>query len=353
MFYVTGSLGSDPYLEGEPVLVSAGVAWNNPGSGFTMEVPDADPLFVDSGGYQIMAHFDGEYPFSIREYLDWADSIGADYVAGRDWICTPAEDLGDGGNEDSREALPTIPERINQTIEAQAEQAVLVDKGDWDFEFVPVLQGYSVDDYRYCARRLRDAGVARQFMGVGSTCSRDTTDKTRQIVEACHEELPGAQFHLFGATKSTFADRQLWGLFTSGDTNSWRWRKPDGSLTESKADNGPALEAYRNDVDETRSQMAAQSGLGEFAQQGPVEELIDAAKTGWKCGCGTVVPAFGTDFEPGCRGCEMAKLNRWADQLAALESAPQPTCLNRPEKGGLGSHTAESDKRVVGPDTAD
>ncbi len=53
MHCVTGQTGHyGGLLTDWPVLVSAGVAYNNPGNGFSIHVPETDDLIVDSGGFQ-------------------------------------------------------------------------------------------------------------------------------------------------------------------------------------------------------------------------------------------------------------------------------------------------------------
>lgn len=63
MYYSYGQLGdTDNVMDGERVLVSAGVAWRNPSSTddeFTLHVPDAEMLMVDSGGFQAATRWSG------------------------------------------------------------------------------------------------------------------------------------------------------------------------------------------------------------------------------------------------------------------------------------------------------
>jgi len=64
MMYAMDNLGGyHGEFDGEHVLCSAGTAWNNPGDGFRLAVPDnPETLFVDSGGFQVTAGWNLIYP---------------------------------------------------------------------------------------------------------------------------------------------------------------------------------------------------------------------------------------------------------------------------------------------------
>jgi len=64
MYYAMDNLGGyNGEFDGENVLCSAGTAWNNPGDGFALAVPDNPAsVFVDSGGYQVSAGWNLQYP---------------------------------------------------------------------------------------------------------------------------------------------------------------------------------------------------------------------------------------------------------------------------------------------------
>lgn len=329
MYYVCTTLGPQEWLDDYHVMVSAGLAWRNPSrpqDQFKVHVPEAATLFIDSGGYQAAVHFRDEYPYSPRQLFEWAEKQGADYVAGMDWACEESEELTSHPSVDVEpENIASIPTRIERCIEDQIEQARVYEEGNWSFDFVPVVQGYSVEDYRYCARRLREEGVACRYMGIGTVCKRAKVDDIRDVLGACREELPHTAFHLFGATRNVWKDDRLWGDFVSADTHAWARNTPEGNWPKDKDDKRRSFYHYREkmadtivEIDNTQSRDGEDDILTAF-------ELLCKYGDGKKeCICGTVVPMYGDDFEPGCRNCENTHLTRQIQLTEDLDQISPP-----------------------------
>lgn len=328
MFYVATSLGEEADLDGENVLVSAGTAWRNPGKsgageGFDIFLPETNCLFVDSGGYQAAVHFGDEYPYSPTQLFEWAESIGASYVAGMDWACERGDVLRESKTAKvTVDAIASVPERIERSIEDQIEQAAVYEEGDWSFELVPTVQGYTISDYRYCARRLRQANVARPYMSIGSVCKRDSADKIYSVLKSCKEELPDTEFHLFGATRKVWKSKKFWGGFVSADTHAWAASHPDGGWPYTKQEKQEALDHFRNDIEGVQARIESTTPLHQ--QSDPLATILGETRIE-ECACGTTIPAYGTNFEPECRHCEQLLLNRWSRNLHAVETAEKPT----------------------------
>lgn len=142
MHYVWGELGAFVDLHGQPHLTSAGVAWENPGDGFSAWVPDSPSLMVDSGGFQAATKWeDAQYPYSAEELFEWAEEIGADTVAGMDVACETRDVLTD---LDSCRVDPgPVEDRIAKSLEYQIEQDRIYREGRaedrWSFDFMPVV----------------------------------------------------------------------------------------------------------------------------------------------------------------------------------------------------------------------
>lgn len=325
MYYVKTTLGEQPWLDGEPVLVSAGVAWNNPGEGFTLEPPeDPESLFVDSGGYQVTVHFGGEYPYSPEELFEYAEEIGADYVAGMDWACEDAESLACLYDDLEPEDILPVEERLQRTVDKQIEQLEVYESREWPFEFVPAVQGLEPDQYRWCARQLRLHDLARPYMAIGTVCKREDPDGILEVVEVLEEELPATEWHLFGATKEIWNDRRFRTRFASADSHAWAMKTPEDEWTKDNEDKKRAFEHWSADIEAIRDEMAEQSTLGTAdggRRMSPALRAIGARR----CVCGTLIPAYRTEFEPGCRHCETTALNRWDAALADAEQGPDPT----------------------------
>lgn len=330
MFFVATTLGRQAWLDGFDILVSAGTAWRNPGksgknNGFDIHVPDAELLFIDSGGFQAAVHYDDKYPYDARELFEWAKSIDADFVAGMDWACEEADALREAPTVTvTADTIASVPERIERSIEDQIRQAEVHEEGNWPFTFVPTVQGYSVSDYRYCARRLRQAGVARPYMGLGSVCKRDSPQQIFRILQACQEELPHTEFHLFGATRRVWKDKKFYGYFVSADTHAWAVSHPDGGWPNTKEEKEEAFEYFKNDIQDVQKQIASIQPLDQHTD--PLSTVLCELQVD-KCACGTKIPAYGTDFETNCRHCEQKKLNRWARNMHAIETTSPPETI--------------------------
>jgi len=349
MFYVKGATGPQRWFDGENVLISAGVAWRSRRTeGFaSMEPEDAGRLFIDSGGFQASAWFLGNdggdgYPYDARTLFEWAEEVGADYVAGMDYACERRDALAATVNNNERangnvepSDIPPVAERIEMSIEEQIEQARIYDEGDWSFDFVPVVQGLTPEDYRYCARRLREAGVARTYMGIGTVCCRSDADGIRRVLTACREELPHTAFHLFGLTRKAWEDGRFWSdretqcalgtlraagdlpAFVTADTHAWAQSRPEtGSWPTCKEEIRECFHAYHEQVEGIRAEVA------DAREEAPEPGAPVATALGpHECACGTRIPVYGTDFEPGCRHCQQTAINRRDAALARKETA--------------------------------
>lgn len=326
MFYVVTTTGPQEWLAGHNILGSAGTAWRNPGTGFSLWLPDdRESLFVDSGGFQATVWFGGEYPYSPTDLFEWCADVGADYVAGMDWACEEAEALAGMYDHLDEADIASIPQRIERTIEKQVEQVDVYESGDWPFQFVPVVQGLTTDDYRYCARRLREEGLARPYMAIGSVCKRDSTEQIRSVLSACQDELPHSRFHLFGATRHVWKDTRFWGDFASGDTHAWAKNTPEGDFTKDKADKRRAFEHFENDISDVVERINNLDPISsEHSSRNHMAELIYHGGGAIECVCGTEIPAYGEDFTPGCRHCERKAINRWDRNMALVDDATHP-----------------------------
>lgn len=330
MFYTCTTRGPQEWLHGEHICISAGNAWRAEYDRFDHFVPDAEELFIDCGGFQAVAKFGGEYPYTPTELFEWAESVGADYVAGMDWMCAPASEIAAQSDELDVDDIASIPERVQQTITRQIEQYEVYRRGDYSFTFVPTLQGYSPADYRYCAARLKEARVEADYVGIGSTGKRDDPQKTLRIVRACEEAFPAAEFHLFGMTLSHFQDRRLWSTqIRSGDTHAWARSNPEteSGFCYSKAEKRKSFRYYKRRIQTATAKIDDQTPM-----QVPSEEYdrfsfgVAAAREGaTECICGRSLPVREpADEIDDCSRCRDRELNRWDAALATVESLSGP-----------------------------
>lgn len=88
-----------------------------------------------------------------------------------------------------------------KSLEYQIDQLQVYREGDWSFEFMPVVQGYTVDQYRWFAQEMRRHDLVEPLVGIGSVCKRDQKDQILRVANAVRNELPEwVNYHLFGAT---------------------------------------------------------------------------------------------------------------------------------------------------------
>ena len=145
MYYTIGQLGGvEGHLDGWPVLLSAGVAYNNPNNpgGFAIHVPKASKLMIDSGGFQAATKWDCAYPYRPRELHEWAESLNADVVAGMDVACETGEALLASGAIKWGLSY-TWEERMHLSLRFQRYQRDHYEEAGYSHAFMPVVQGHN------------------------------------------------------------------------------------------------------------------------------------------------------------------------------------------------------------------
>ena len=90
-------------------------------------------------------------------------------------------------------------ERIRATVENALRLA------EWESQLpgrlVPVIQGYELEEYEYCIRLYRQAGMIREYMAVGSMCRRISTEEIRRLIPGIYRAARQAgceRLHFFG-----------------------------------------------------------------------------------------------------------------------------------------------------------
>lgn len=165
-------------------------------------VPSTSKFFLDSGGFTEIFRF-GKYTFSSSEYVDFINKHQIDYFATMDYPCEPIVLQKTG---------KTINEHITLTIESNLD---LMDTP----KVVPVIQGYSVDDYLYCADLIKDYGCQKPFMAVGTLCKRTKVSDAVAILSAIKSEFPNSDLHAFGLKKNFL--QKVKDLIYSSDSIAW------------------------------------------------------------------------------------------------------------------------------------
>lgn len=143
---------------------------------------------LDSGGFtELSMH--GRWKTSTAEYVEavarYAEDVGGlDWAAPQDWMVEPFILAKTG---------LSLREHQDRTVENY-----LSLRGT-GLPFVPVLQGWTVDDYHACADLYESAGVdlaAEPTVGVGSVCRRQNEHEAGAIFRTLAER--GLRLHGFG-----------------------------------------------------------------------------------------------------------------------------------------------------------
>ena len=87
---------------------------------------------------------------------------------------------------------------------------------------MPVLQGWTVDDYRRAVCALAPHVSSWAWVGVGSVCKRQGSPLVlAQILEAIHELRPKWRLHGFGVKVTALAEGRVYDRLYSVDSSAW------------------------------------------------------------------------------------------------------------------------------------
>lgn len=170
------------------------------------------PWALDSGGFtELSLH--GTWTVSPRQYISDVHRLQHEvgnlaWAAPQDWMCEPFMLTRTGKTVAQHQALTV--ENFLRLAESSA-------------PFVPVLQGWTMDDYRRHADAYAAAGVdLRRFpvVGIGSVCRRQASTEAANIVRGVQEHVPGIQLHGFGFKKLGLRKCTL----ASADSMAWSVR---------------------------------------------------------------------------------------------------------------------------------
>lgn len=171
------------------------------------------PWALDSGGFTELSRPPHRWVTTVDEYVEAAQRYDSEigqlaWAAPMDWMCEPFVVEATG---------LSVREHQERTVENFLE---LRGRGP----FVPVLQGWTIDDYVRCVNLYEGAGVdlaAEPIVGIGSVCRRQSTAEIGSIFGVLSGEF-GIACHGFGVKKKGLA---LYGKFlTSADSMAWSYQ---------------------------------------------------------------------------------------------------------------------------------
>jgi hypothetical protein len=174
--------------------------------------PEASaPWVLDSGGFTEL-HGYGLWsitaPAYAREVDRYCIEIGnLEWAAPMDWMCEPSV---------VKQTGLSVAEHQRRTIR---NYLTLMDIGG---PYVPVLQGWTLDDYLRHADMYQKAGVCLTYesvVAVGSVCRRGQDDEIVRILDRLARE--GLRLHAFGVRSSALA--RVADCIVSADSMSWSY----------------------------------------------------------------------------------------------------------------------------------
>ena len=169
----------------------------------------ATPWCLDSGGFTELSTF-GEWRTTPTEYLTaierYENEVGLlQWAAPQDWMCEP-----------------WILEKPGRTVAEHQQETVsnFLELRESTPKVVPVLQGWTVDDYLACWELYDKADVnleAETVVGLGSVCRRQSSNEAEHIVQ----RLQPLRLHGFGMKRE--AIQRFGQLLTSADSFAWSY----------------------------------------------------------------------------------------------------------------------------------
>ncbi len=169
---------------------------------------------LDSGAFSELSMFGcwtltpQAYVTAVRRYRDEITCLA--WAAPQDWMCEPVIV--------SRTGL-SVREHQRRTVANLVELRALAP----DLPIIPVLQGWSLDDYLVCVAMYAAAGIdlaKERLVGLGSICRRQSSVEIAVIVTRLAEF--GLRLHGFGV--KTEGLRRYGRYLASADSMAWSLR---------------------------------------------------------------------------------------------------------------------------------
>lgn len=168
---------------------------------------------LDSGGFTELNLY-GRWETTPEEYVTavrrYADELGRlEWASPQDWMCEPWVIAKTG---------LSVAEHQARTVENYLTLRHLAP----DLPFIPVLQGWELDDYHAHADAYATAGIdltSQPVVGIGSVCRRQATGQIAGIFDSLHAR--GLNMHGFGVKTqglAAYAD-----ALVSADSLAWSY----------------------------------------------------------------------------------------------------------------------------------
>lgn len=200
----------------ESVIISACGLWN--GRYFRNKKLYWPDWVLDSGGFSALNIW-GDYPFTPDDYLYLIEERSPSWAASMDYPCEP--DISKG-------TKLLTEDRIIATVELAK---YLIRRDD---RIVPVIQGYTIEEYEYCWKLLNNE-INVKRVAIGSVCKRQSSSEIATLCWQLSQFIPDIPVHGFGVKLTALKYPEVWNLFSSIDTNAWEYKTRREKLTDSVA----------------------------------------------------------------------------------------------------------------------
>lgn len=182
---------------------------------------------VDSGGFtELNKH--GKWTIPARAYAAGVQRLSAQlgtvvWAAIQDWMCEPWIIHGGsppGGGKPAPGTGLSIQEHQIRTVASLLELRALAPDVWW----IPVVQGYEIEDYLDCVDLYEEAGIdlrLEPLVGVGSVCRRQSTDEIGDLLRVLFDQGL-TRLHGFGVKAEGLIKHGH--LLTSADSLAWARR---------------------------------------------------------------------------------------------------------------------------------
>lgn len=166
---------------------------------------------LDSGAFTELSTY-GKWTVSESEYAEYvkiySDEIGMlEWAAPQDWMCEPF-------------MLEKTKLSVSEHQQRTVDNFLRLRSMSEGIHFIPVLQGWSADDYLWCWELYDRAGIDlanEQIVGVGSVCRRQATGEALEIFY----RLRPLRLHGFGV--KIMGIRRMVSLLSSSDSMAWSY----------------------------------------------------------------------------------------------------------------------------------
>lgn len=178
--------------------------------------------FLDSGGFTELQKY-GKWRTTTDQHIERCrqaqQSGNMIYASPQDWMCEPAVIKGGAiGLLNFSGTGLSVLEHQQRTVQNFCE----LRQAAPDVPFIPVLQGWTVDDYHTCVELYSSAGInlaAEPLVGVGSVCRRQAMDEAAHIMSTLHQR--GLRLHGFGFKQAGIKRCHQW--LASADSMAWSY----------------------------------------------------------------------------------------------------------------------------------